>query len=176
MKIVIGWPTRLYGCISLRGCRRPANKNTQETNLLGSDFVHVLISGLTFFRPVCTVTIVHAVDGVFVFSYCLRTSNIQYVNLPVKSFYMPRNPHMVYVTFECTPEFKERLEALGREELRSMSSQIRRMLSDWMANRAAGPQAQGGDSSAWDAVPPASSTFGVRPKVKPPRKSKVSNE
>lgn len=46
---------------------------------------------------------------------------------------MARNPLMTYVTFECTPEFKGRLEALAKKELRSVSSQIKIMLSDSMA-------------------------------------------
>lgn len=47
---------------------------------------------------------------------------------------MPRNPKMVYVTFECSPEFKARLEDAAKADQRSMSSQIRVMLSDWMKN------------------------------------------
>lgn len=45
---------------------------------------------------------------------------------------------MVYVTFECAPEFKERLELLAREEQRSVSAQIRKML---LAQLAVDPQA-----------------------------------
>lgn len=41
---------------------------------------------------------------------------------------------MVYVTFECSPEFKARLEDAAKADQRSMSSQIRVMLSDWMKN------------------------------------------
>lgn len=54
---------------------------------------------------------------------------------------MARNPAMAYVTFECTPEFKGRLEALAKKELRSVSSQIRIMLSDWLAERTKEPSA-----------------------------------
>lgn len=48
---------------------------------------------------------------------------------------MARDPEKEYVSFPCTADFKKRLEQLAEREGRSLSSQIRIMLSDWMTQR-----------------------------------------
>lgn len=88
-----------------------------------------------------------------------------------------KNAKPVWVNGDIYASFKARLAL--EDWTWGITKKVESLMKDYLqvANRAAGQQAErGGDLSAWDAVPPASSTFGARPKVKRLPKPKVSNE